>query len=91
MKLPCRIQPLPNGRWRAEVWHSSFGSVAASAADRQSALEKLRSEIRYRLESSPRSAMEGESLELEVQHPGHDANKTHPLRSARRPDRSRER
>jgi hypothetical protein len=49
MKFICTVKHLPDGRWRAEAFKSSIGSIGVTGDDRERVLDKLRAEIRYRL------------------------------------------
>ncbi len=66
MRFVCTVKQLPEGRWRAEAFHSSVGSIGVTADDRQQVLDKLRAEIRYRLEWCPCSGVGDDYVELQV-------------------------
>jgi hypothetical protein len=67
MKFACKVKHLPDGRWRAEAFQPSIGSVGVTADDREQVLDKLRAGIRYRLEWCPCSGVGDDYVELEVQ------------------------
>ncbi len=67
MRVACTVKRLAEGRWQADAFHSSIGSVGATGDDREQALEKLRAEVRYRLEWCPCSGVGDDYVELEVQ------------------------
>jgi hypothetical protein len=75
MKFPYKIETLQDGRWRAEAFHSSIGSVAVTAPDRDEAQQKLRAEIRFRLEWCPCSGVGEDHVELELQTPAAPSNR----------------
>jgi len=70
MKFPCTVRRLGDGRWLARSTGSRLGVVEAEAASRDLALEKLRGELRYRVELCPCSGVPDEYVELEVRDSG---------------------
>lgn len=71
MKFPCTITRLREGAWSARHVGTEVGAVEATASSREEALEKLRGELRYRLELCPCSGESYRHLEIEViEHPG---------------------
>jgi len=67
MKFRCTLVEQPRGRWLARHVSPSMGTVEASAASRRDALEKLRNEIRYRLELCPCTGEQYQNLQIEVE------------------------
>lgn len=53
MQFPCRVEHQPDGTWRVRYQGTDVGPFAVTAADRRQALEKMRRELRYRLEYCP--------------------------------------
>jgi hypothetical protein len=70
MKFTCTIKQFPNGAWHARSIGSVAGTVDAGAGSRQEALDKLRGEIRYRLEFCPCSGVGDEYVELDIREGG---------------------
>lgn len=66
MNFTCTVKQLPDGEWYARSIGSSVGIVDATAQDRDTALEKLRAEIRYRLELCPCTGVADTYVELQV-------------------------
>jgi hypothetical protein len=65
MQFRCRITPLAAGRWQAEHTGADVGNVRSVGGTREEALEKLRGEIRYRLELCPCSGESYQHIEIE--------------------------
>ncbi len=57
---------LPDGRWMATATDETIRTVEVAADDRDQALNKLRAEIRYRLEYCPCSGVGDDFVELDV-------------------------
>jgi len=66
MKFACQVEARPDGRWRARANGPQIGEVEVTANDRAATIEKLRNEIRYRLELCPCSGVGEHYVELEV-------------------------
>ena len=66
MDYPCTIKRLTNGDWLATALGSEVGNVQATARTREQALEKLRNEIRYRIEFCPCSSVADDYVHLVV-------------------------
>jgi hypothetical protein len=66
MKFPCTIWQQADGRWSARHAGSDVGQVEVLAATRSEAIEKLRGELRYRLELCPCSGDSYQHIEIEV-------------------------
>lgn len=60
MQFSCRIERAGAGEWRVHYDGRDLGPVTVTAADRETALHKMRRELRYRLEFC---ACSGEALE----------------------------
>ena len=65
MRYPCTIRQ-EGGRWTARHESGDLGRVEAHAPSREAALEKLRGELRYRLELCPCTGESYQHLEVEV-------------------------
>jgi hypothetical protein len=50
MKFRCTIKCLSNGQWSVRHEGADVGHVEVTAASRDEALDKMRDELRYRLE-----------------------------------------
>jgi hypothetical protein len=57
---------MPNGRWSAQHVGAELGTVNAFGESRDAAIEKLRGELRYRLELCPCTGEVFKDLEVEV-------------------------
>ncbi len=53
MKFSCTITRRSDGRWSVRHLGADTGTVEVTAASRDEALDKMRNELRYRLELSP--------------------------------------
>jgi hypothetical protein len=53
MNFPCTIHRRPDGQWSLRHESRDVGSVEVTAPTREQAAEKMRGEIRYRLELCP--------------------------------------
>ena len=53
MKFPCTFSQLGSGEWSVRHVGSDVGTVEVTARSQQEALEKMRRELRYRLEICP--------------------------------------
>jgi predicted RNase H-like HicB family nuclease len=53
MKYPVTVKQLIDGKWQARCMASVVGEVVALGDDREAALERMKGEIRYRLEFCP--------------------------------------
>ena len=67
MKFPCSLLQQAQGRWLARHVSPSMGIVEASAASKEQALEKLRNELRYRLELCPCTGEQFQNLQIEIE------------------------
>ncbi|HEV3146857.1 MAG TPA: hypothetical protein VGZ47_23420, partial [Gemmataceae bacterium] len=63
----CTLVKQPSDRWTARHISPSMGTVEVSAANREQALEKLRDELRYRLELCPCTGEQYQGLQIEVE------------------------
>jgi hypothetical protein len=66
MRFPCTIQRLATGRWSAAHDSRDVGPVAVHGASRDEAIEKLKGEIRYRLELCPCTGETWQHIEVEI-------------------------
>ncbi|MBW3595952.1 MAG: hypothetical protein KY475_01605 [Planctomycetes bacterium] len=66
MKFHCTISQ-DGGQWVARHESSQVGTVRAKGASRDEALEKLRGELRYRLELCPCTGESYQHIEVEVE------------------------
>jgi hypothetical protein len=67
MKFSCSLLQAPQGRWLARHVSPSMGTVEAVAASKEQALEKLRNELRYRLELCPCTGEQFQNLQVEIE------------------------
>ena len=66
MRFDCTTTRLTGGRWSVKHASKDVGNVEVSAATREEALEKMRNEIRYRLELCPCSGDSYQHVQIEV-------------------------
>jgi hypothetical protein len=65
MKFPCTLKQI-GSRWAARHEGGDLGVVEAQADSRQQALEKLRGELRYRLEICPCTGESYQHIDVEI-------------------------
>jgi hypothetical protein len=66
MRFACTIKRQPDGRWRIRYTGSDIGAVEATGDSRVAAIEKMRGELRYRLELCPCSGESYQHIQIEV-------------------------
>ena len=66
MKFHCTIARQADGLWQARHQGKDVGEVQVGAASREQAIEKIRGEIRYRLELCPCSGESYQHIDLEI-------------------------
>jgi len=66
MKFPCTIRQRADGRWSARHAGGDVGEAEVLAATRSEAIEKMRGELRYRLELCPCSGDSYQHIEIEL-------------------------
>ena len=66
MKFPTTIKRLIDGNWQARTIGTTVGNLQVLGDTREEALDKLRGEIRYRMEWCPCSSVGDAFVELEV-------------------------
>lgn len=66
MRFTCTLGQRQDGRWLARHESSQAGAVQVTADSRQQALDKLRGEVRYRLELCPCTGESYRHIELQV-------------------------
>lgn len=66
MKLTCKLFRSPIGQWVAQHDSREVGHVEVQAPRREDALEKIRGEIRYRLELCPCTGDTYRHIQIEV-------------------------
>ena len=69
MRFRCTLSREPAGIWRAAHDSREVGPVAVQAASREEAIEKLRGEIRYRLELCPCTGETWQHIDVEIVEP----------------------
>jgi hypothetical protein len=69
MKFSCTIARLPSGLWAVHHESADMGHVQATAATRADAIDKMRGELRYRLELCPCSGESYQYIEVEIVEP----------------------
>ena len=65
MKYRCHVTHT-NNRWQARHESPDLGKISVTAAGREEAIEKLRGELRYRLELCPCTGESYQYLEIEI-------------------------
>jgi len=66
MKFPCRITRLTDGQWSIRHVGTDAGPVEVKAYSREEALEKMRNELRFWIESCPCTGQSYRNLQIEV-------------------------
>lgn len=66
MKFLCNLTRQPDQGWTAHHEGPDVGIVTVKAASREEALEKMRGELRYRLELSPCTGESYQHIEIEL-------------------------
>jgi predicted RNase H-like HicB family nuclease len=66
MRFPCNIAQQRDGSWRASHHSPDVGEVHAAGTSKEQALDKLRGEIRYRLELCPCTGESYQHIDLEI-------------------------
>jgi hypothetical protein len=66
MRFACTIQRGPDGRWLIRHTGSEIGPVEATGDSREVAVEKMRGELRYRLELCPCSGESYQHIQIEL-------------------------
>lgn len=66
MKFPCTLGRTAGGAWSARHSGPAAGTVEVTASTRDEALEKMRGELRYRLELCPCSGESYQHLQIEI-------------------------
>ena len=65
MKFPCTNSRRSNGQWFIRHLGDDAGTVEVTTATRNEAIEKMRGELRDRLELCPRAAEAYKALQIE--------------------------
>ena len=66
MKFPCTVSQSSNGEWSVRHDGSDLGAVEVTAASQGEALEKMRGELRYRLEICPCTGELYRDVQIEI-------------------------
>ena len=66
VRYVCQISRLDNGDWSVRHDSKDVGQVSARAATRDEAIEKMKNEIRYRLELCPCTAESYQHIDVEI-------------------------
>lgn len=66
VRFPCTVKQLMDGAWQARCMASSVGTVVVEAPNREEVLDRMRDEIRFRVEFCPCSAVADDYVQLEV-------------------------
>ena len=66
MKFRCTTSRLADGQWSIRHTGPEVGNVEVAAPSREEALEKIRGELRYRLELCPCSGESYQHIEIEL-------------------------
>jgi hypothetical protein len=70
VKFPVTVKRLIDGQWLAKSAGTIAGLVERTGATRDEALQRLKAEIRYRIEWCPCSGVVEEFVELDVRDEG---------------------
>ncbi len=66
MKFPCTFSQPGNGGWSLRHVGSDVGTVVVTARSQNEALEKMRGELRYRLEICPCTGEMYRDVQIEI-------------------------
>ncbi len=66
MKFACTVSQLASGEWSVRHVGTDVGTVEVTAGSRVEALEKMRGELRYRLEICPCTGEMYRDIQLEI-------------------------
>ena len=66
MTFHCKLSQTAGGLWSVRHSGPNTGSVEVTASSREQALEKMRAELRYRLELCPCSGEQYKDVEIEL-------------------------
>lgn len=66
MRFPCNVNQLSNGQWSVRHDGSTVGTIEVAADTRDSALEKMRRELQYRLELCPCTGESYQNVQIEL-------------------------
>jgi len=66
MRFACTLAMLPDGQWQARHDGRDAGKVEVRATSRGEAIEKLKGEIRYRLELCPCTGETYQHIDVEI-------------------------
>ncbi|MEX0712239.1 MAG: hypothetical protein WD278_07805 [Pirellulales bacterium] len=66
MRFPITIERGPGGNWLARHSSKDLGDVEVQAAGRDETLEKMKNELRYRLELCPCTGESYRHIDVEV-------------------------
>ena len=66
MKFACTVSQLDSGEWSVRHVGSDIGTVEVTARSQQEALEKMRGELRYRLEICPCTGELYRDVQIEI-------------------------
>jgi len=69
MKFACTVSQLGSGQWLVRHVGSDVGTVEVTARSKQAALEKMRGELRYRLEICPCTGELYRDVRIEISGP----------------------
>ncbi len=66
MRFRCTISRLGDGRWSARHQSPAVGTIETAGVTREEAIEKIRGEIRYRLELCPCTGESYQHIDIEL-------------------------
>ena len=66
MTFRCKLARTSGGQWTVSHSSSGTGTVEVTAASREQALEKMRAELRYRLELCPCTGEQYKDIEIDL-------------------------
>ena len=66
MRFPCTIERIAGGGWAAAHQSRDVGEVKVQAPSRDEVIEKVKGEIRYRLELCPCTGETYQHIDVEI-------------------------
>jgi hypothetical protein len=66
MTFRCQLARMGAGQWSVRHASADTGVVAVTAGSREQALEKMRAELRYRLELCPCTGEQYKDIEIDL-------------------------
>ena len=66
MRIECRLSQNSSGEWHARHESKDVGALEVRAKSRDEVLEKMRNEVRYRLELCPCTGESYQHIDLQI-------------------------